>query len=315
MPESNFVDYVKIHCRSGKGGRGSAHLHRAKYQPKGGPDGGDGGRGGNVYLRGNRNYWTLLHLRYERHVFAGDGGAGSKARSHGYDGDDKYIDVPCGTVAYDAETGRYLCDVTDDGQVVLLLKGGRGGLGNWQFRTATRQTPRFAQPGEPGEEREIVLELKTIADVGLVGYPNAGKSTHFNRLIGKRRAITDPTPGVTRAPIPERWLLGNTPVTLVDSGGVKLDKEGIDYAVTDKSLSLLDQSDAIIFLMDCTEVTAEDLMLVEALRPYTDKVLLTVNKVDDPRREDLVWNFFSYGYQRVVGISAAHGTGIEELED
>ena len=128
MPESNFVDYVKIHCRSGKGGRGSAHLHRAKYQPKGGPDGGDGGRGGNVYLRGNRNYWTLLHLRYERHVFAGDGGAGSKARSHGYDGDDKYIDVPCGTVAYDAETGRYLCAVTDHGQVDLLLHVSRGGL-------------------------------------------------------------------------------------------------------------------------------------------------------------------------------------------
>ena len=166
------------------------------------------------------------------------------------------------------------------------------------------------------------LDIRNKADIdtslpliSIIGRPNAGKSTLFNRLIGKRRAITDPTPGVTRDPIPERWLLGNNPVTLVDSGGVKLDKEGIDYAVTDKSLSLLSQSDAIIFLMDCTEVTAEDLMLVEALRPYTDKVLLTVNKVDDPRREDLVWNFFSYGYQRVVGISAAHGTGIEELED
>ncbi len=155
----------------------------------------------------------------------------------------------------------------------------------------------------------------TLPLVSIIGRPNAGKSTLFNRLIGKRRAITDPTPGVTRDPIPERWLLGNNAVTLVDSGGVKLDKEGIDHAVTDKSLSLLSQSDAIIFLMDCTEVTAEDLMLVEELRPYTDKVVLAVNKVDDPRRDDLVWNFFSYGYQRVVGISAAHGTGIEELED
>ncbi len=151
--------------------------------------------------------------------------------------------------------------------------------------------------------------------ISIIGRPNAGKSTLFNRLIGKRRAITDPTPGVTRDPIPERWLLGNNAVTLVDSGGVKVEKEGIDFAVTDKSLSLLEQSDAIIFLMDCTEVTPEDQMLVERLRPYTDKVVLAVNKVDDPKREDLVWNFFSYGYQRVVGISAAHGTGIEELED
>ena len=133
--ETNFIDYVKIYCRSGKGGRGSMHMHRAKYQPLGGPDGGDGGRGGNVYLRGNRNYWTLLHLRYDRHVFAGNGGNGGKCCSHGSDGADRYIEVPPGTVAYDAETGKYLCDVVEDGQVVMLLKGGRGGLGNFQFRT------------------------------------------------------------------------------------------------------------------------------------------------------------------------------------
>ena len=155
----------------------------------------------------------------------------------------------------------------------------------------------------------------TLPLVSIVGRPNVGKSTLFNRLVGKRRAITDPTPGVTRDPIPERWLLGNHPVTLVDTGGVKLDKVGIDYAVTDKSLSILPQSDIILFLMDCTEVTAEDMMLVEELRPYTDKVVLVVNKVDDPSRDDLVWNYFSYGFQRVVGISSAHGLGIEELED
>ena len=160
MAESNFVDYVKIYCRSGKGGRGSAHMRRAKYVPNGGPDGGNGGRGGNVYLRGNRNYWTLLHLRYDRHVFAGHGGNGSKARSSGKDGEDKYIDVPCGTVVYNAETGEYLCDVTEDGQVVLLLKGGRGGLGNWNFRTATNQAPRYAQPGEPMQEMMVIMELK-----------------------------------------------------------------------------------------------------------------------------------------------------------
>ena len=144
MAESNFVDYVKIFCRSGKGGRGSAHLRHDKYIPNGGPDGGDGGKGGSVILKGNRNYWTLLHLRYERHAFAENGGNGGSNKCFGKDGNDVIIEVPCGTVAYDAETGEYLCDITDDGQEVVLLKGGRGGLGNWHFRTATRQAPRFA---------------------------------------------------------------------------------------------------------------------------------------------------------------------------
>ena len=175
--ESNFVDYVKICCRSGKGGRGSMHMHRAKYVPNGGPDGGDGGRGGHVFLRGNHNYWTLLHLRYERHVFATHGGNGGKSGSTGADGEDRYIDVPCGTVVYNAETGEYICDVTEDGQIVMLLKGGRGGLGNKHFATPTRQTPRFAKPGLPGEEFEVTLELKLLAAVGLVGYPNVGTST------------------------------------------------------------------------------------------------------------------------------------------
>ena len=177
MPETNFVDYVKIYCRSGKGGRGSTHMRRVKYNPNGGPDGGNGGRGGHVILRGNRNYWTLLHLRYERHVFAGNGGNGSRNKSTGADGEDKIIDVPCGTVAYNAETGEYLCDITDHGQEVILLRGGRGGLGNFNFCTPTRQAPRFAQPGEPMQELVVILELKLLADVGLVGFPNAGKST------------------------------------------------------------------------------------------------------------------------------------------
>ena len=322
MAESNFVDYVKIYCRSGKGGRGSMHLHRAKYQPNGGPDGGDGGRGGNIYLRANHNYWTLLHLRYDRHVFAGNGGNGSKCCSHGSDGEDRYIDVPPGTVAYDAETGKYICDVTEDGQVVMLLKGGRGGLGNWQFRTSTNQAPRYAQPGEPMQEMMVILELKLLADVGLVGFPNAGKSTLVSALSSARPKIAN-YPFTTMEPsLSVVAYRDNKSFVMADIPGI------IEGASEGRGLGLrflrhIERNSLLLFMVpgDTDNIAKEYQILLGELSKFNPGMLdkhrvLAVTKCDllDDELMEMLRSELPDDLP-VVYISAVTGFGLDKLKD
>ena len=320
--ESNFVDYVKIYCRSGKGGRGSMHLRHVKYQPNGGPDGGDGGDGGSVVLRGNHNYWTLLHLKYQRHVFAEHGGNGGRDKCHGTKGKNAYIDVPCGTVVYNAETGKYICDVTYDGQEVVLLPGGRGGLGNWQFRTSTNQTPRFAQPGEPMQEMTIILELKLLADVGLVGFPNAGKSTLLS-------AVSSAKPKIANYPFttlePSLGIVAyhdNRSFVMADIPGI------IEGASEGKGLGLrflrhIERNSLLLFMVpgDTDDIKHDYEVLLNELRRFNPE-LLSKHRVLAVTKSDLLDDELIQMLREtlpddlpVVFISAVTGYGIDQLKD
>lgn len=322
MAESNFVDYVKIFCRSGKGGRGSAHLRHDKYIPNGGPDGGDGGKGGSVILKGNRNYWTLLHLRYERHAFAENGGNGGSNKCFGSDGKDITIEVPCGTVAYDAETGEYLCDITDDGQEVVLLKGGRGGLGNWHFRTATRQAPRFAQPGEPAQERMVVLELKLLADVGLVGFPNAGKSTLLSAISAAKPKIAnypfttlEPNLGIVSYRDGKSFVMADIP------GIIEGASEGKGLGL--RFLRHIERNSLLLFMIpsDTDDIAHEYDVLLNELAQFNPDMLdkhrvLAITKCDLIDQELMVMLEDSLPKDLPhVFISGVSGLGLQQLKD
>lgn len=298
------------------------HLRHVKYNPNGGPDGGDGGNGGSIILRGNHNYWTLLHLRYQRHIYAEHGGNGGRDKCHGTNGKDIYIDVPCGTVVYNAETGKYVCDVMEDKQEVVLLKGGRGGLGNFQFRTATNQAPRYAQPGEPMQEMTIIMELKLLADVGLVGLPNAGKSTLLSALSSARPKIAN-YPFTTLEP--SLGIVGyrdNQSFVMADIPGI------IEGAAEGKGLGLrflrhIERNSLLLFMVpgDTDDIKKEYQLLLNELEQFNPEMLqkhrvLAVTKCDllDDELIEMLKETLPDDLQ-VVFISAVTGQGLEELKD
>lgn len=323
----NFIDYVKIYCRSGKGGAGCMHLHRAKYLPKGGPDGGDGGRGGHVILQGNRNLWTLLHLKYQKHIMATDGGKGGDSRSFGKDGEDKIIEVPLGTVVYDGDTGEFLCEVKEHGQKIVLLKGGRGGLGNWHFRTATNQAPRYAQPGEPAIERNVIMQLKVLADVGLVGFPNAGKSTLLSVVSAAKPEIADypfttltPQLGIVSYRDGQSFCMADIP-------GI------IEGAAEGKGLGLrflrhIERNAVLLFMVPATSenIEKEYTILLKELEKYNPQLLskariLAISKCDALTEAEIkklqtkIKRLTTKLGLPILPISSVAGQGINELKD
>lgn len=322
MAESNFIDYVKILCRSGKGGAGSRHYHRAKYVPKGGPDGGDGGRGGHIILRGNRNLWTLLHLRYQRHIFATDGQSGGAGRSFGKDGEDRIIEVPVGTAVFDAETGEFLAEITRDGEEIKLLRGGKGGLGNWHFATSTNRAPRYAQPGQPAIEKTVILELKLLADVGLVGFPNAGKSTLLSSISAARPKIADypfttmePSLGIVSYRDGKSFVMADIP------GIIEGASEGKGLGL--RFLRHIERNAVLLFMIpaDSSDICQDYEVLLNELRQFNPDLadksrVLAISKSDmlDDELREAIQAELPEGIPTLF-ISAVTGQGLTELKD
>ena len=319
---SNFVDYVKIFCRSGAGGSGSAHFRREKFVAYGGPDGGDGGSGGSVILRGNSQYWTLIHLKYARHVFAKDGESGGGSRMSGKSAADQIIEVPLGTVARDAETGEIVGEVTSHGEELVLLKGGRGGLGNWHFKTATNQAPRYAQPGEEGLEGAFILELKVLADVGLVGFPNAGKSTLLSVVSAAKPKIAnyafttlEPNLGIVEVRDGHSFVMADIP------GIIEGAHEGRGLGM--RFLRHIERNSVMLFMVpaDSDDITREYEILLGELREYNPELLdkerlLAITKCDmvDEEIIDHLKGTLPEGIPAYF-ISSVAMQGITELKD
>ena len=321
MSDSNFVDYIKIFCRSGNGGAGSVHFRREKFVPKGGPDGGDGGRGGHVIVRGSAQMWTLIHLKYARHVFADNGGNGTGANCHGADGEDRIIEVPLGTVAKDAETGETLFEITEEGEERILAKGGRGGLGNTNFKTATNQTPRFAQPGEPCEEGARILELKILADVGLVGFPNAGKSTLLSVVSAAKPKIANyafttlvPNIGIVQYRDSLSFVMADIP------GIIQGAAEGKGLGL--RFLRHIERNSLLLFMIsvDSKDIKKEYEILLSELQQYNPELLdkkrvLAITKCDMLDEELLKELKKDIPEIPHIFISSISNLGIEKLKD
>ncbi len=322
MANSNFVDYVKMFLASGNGGNGSMHLHREKYVPKGGPDGGDGGRGGHIILRGNPQFWTLIHLKYKKHIRAEEGESGSGSLRHGRNGKDIYLDVPLGTVAKDAETGEVLFEITEPGEEQIIVKGGRGGLGNANFKSATNQTPRYAQPGELGVEGWFILELKILADVGLVGFPNAGKSTLLSTVSAARPKIADyafttlePSVGIVNYYDDKSFVMADIPGIIEGASEGK----GLGH----RFLRHIERNSVLLFLVpaDSKDILAEYKILLKELKKFNPELLdkqriLAVSK-SDMLDEELKREIKPHLPRKIptVFISSVANEGIKELKD